>query len=393
MSSGSVHERLSILLTVHHSLESGTGAAGATLALAAELQDRGHRVEVVGFDDLRRRRGATLDAIAFPHHVARAVGTRLQRGDVDVVDASSGDLAYLTAGRLRAGSAAVFTRSHGLEQLASERRRRGARAGELELRWRYAAYHGGPRLWEVARSFKVADGALLLSDAEERFAAERRGIPAARLWRTAPVVDTRVRRLPRAPRRDVLVLGPASWRKGGDVAIRVLESLLRADPTTTVTWHGLADVEAVRVALADDVRDRADLAGPYLRADLAELLSSHRVLLFASRSEGLPVTLLEALRAGIAVVGADVPGVSDLLGGGAGVLVPDGHVEGMTGAVRVLLHDEATRETCGARGAEVAAAHAPAVVVDALVAAYRSVLAAKLETGALSGQARAARRR
>jgi hypothetical protein len=41
----------------------------------------------------------------------------------------------------------------------------------------------------------------------------------------------------------------------------------------------------------------------------------------------------------------------------------------------------------------VAAAHAPAVVVDALVAAYRSVLAAKLETGALSGQARAARRR
>ncbi|HUD70040.1 MAG TPA: glycosyltransferase family 4 protein [Acidimicrobiales bacterium] len=385
-------EGLSVLLTVHHSLEQGTGAAGTTLALAAELQDRGHRVEVLGFDDLARRRGTTVDSIAFPHHVARIVRRRLDRADVDVIDASSGDLAYVSASRVRAASTAVFTRSHGLEHLASERRRSAARAGELDLRWRYSLYHGGIRLREVAHSFAVADGALLLNDAEVRFAERSLGVASDRVWRTSPVLDGAVQRLPRAPSRDVLVLGAASWRKGGDVAIRVLESLLRADSATTVSWHGLEDPAHVAAGLADDLGDRATLGGPYSREALAELLAGHRVLLFASRSEGLPVTLLEALRSGIAIVGSDVPGVSDLLGSGAGVVVPDGHVEGMAGAVRMLLADGPARSACEAYGADVAAAHSPQVVVDALLGAYRTVLVAKRATGSVSAAARAARR-
>jgi glycosyltransferase involved in cell wall biosynthesis len=380
MAAGMADGCLSVLLTVHHSLERGTGAAGTTLALAAELHDRGHRVEVLGFDDLARRRGATIDSITFPHHVARIVRGRLDRGDVDVVDASSGDLAYVAASRVRAASSAVLTRSHGLEHLASARRRQAARAGELDLRWRYSLYHGGIRLREVARSFAVADAALVLNDAEARFAERSLGIAGERVWRTSPVLDDAVRRVPRAPTRDVLVLGAASWRKGGDVAIRVLESLLRADPALSVSWHGLEDPARVAALLADDLRDRAALAGPYPREALAGLLAGHRVLLFASRSEGLPVTLLEALRSGIAIVGSDVPGVRDLLGSGAGVLVPDGHAEGMAGAVRMLLADERARAACEAHGAAVAATHAATVVVDALLGAYRAVLEVKRAT-------------
>jgi glycosyltransferase involved in cell wall biosynthesis len=377
MSPGLADEQLSILLTVHHRLERGTGAAGATLALADELEQRGHRVEVIGFGGPERHRGPMLDAIAFPHRIARVVRGHLDRDDVDVIDSSSGDLAYVSAKRVRAASTAVFTRSHGLEQLASQRRRRGASAGELDLRWRYSLYHGGIRLREVARSFVVADGALLLNGAEVSFAERTFGIGAERLWRTAPVLDDAVHATPRAPSRDVLVLGPSSWRKGGDVAIRVLESLLRADPTITVSWHGLEDPAAVASGLADDLRERAELAGRYSPEALAGLLASHRVLLYASRSEGLPVTLLEALGGGIAIVGSDVPGVRDLLGGGAGVLVPDGHVEGMAGAVRVLLADEHARQACRAQGEAVAAAYQPAAVVDALLDAYRTVLAVK----------------
>lgn len=374
---GLAQDRLSILLTVHHALEQGTGAAGSTLSLAAELEDRGHRIEVIGFDRLVRRRGQLADAISFPHLVRRLVTSHLDRGDYDVIDASSGDLAYVSTNRVRAASTAVFTRSHGLEQLASERRRQGARAGELDLRWRYSTYHGGIRLREVARSLRVADAALLLNDTEFGFAQTTLGIRIERLWRTSPVLDDRIRRLARAPLRDVLVLGPASWRKGGDVAIRVLQSLLRADQSMTVSWHGLDDPTVVAAELSEDVRPRADLAGPYAPTALPALLATHRVLLFASRSEGFGLVVLEGLRAGIAIVGADVPGVRDLLRGGTGVLVPDGHVEGMAGAVRVLLGDEAARADCEVRGASVAAQHAPGVVVDALLDAYRTVLAVK----------------
>jgi hypothetical protein len=63
------------------------------------------------------------------------------------------------------------------------------------------------------------------------------------------------------------------------------------------------------------------------------------------------------------------------------MLVPDGHVAGMAGAARVLLGDERARAACEARGAVVAAAHEPAVVVDALLAAYRTMLEVKRAAG------------
>ncbi len=365
--------RLRILLTVHHELSTGQGAAGSTLALADELERRGHRVEVAGLGLLSRSRGGLRDAVAFPHVVARVARVRLERDDLDVLDASSGDLAYLRRAHVAAARCAVVTRSHGLEHLAIERRRQGASDGELRLRRRYSLYHAGLRRWEVTRSLRTADGILVLNEAEARFASSSLGISAGRIWRTAPVVEPVVARRDEVV-RDVLVLGPASWRKGGDVALRVLETLLRGEPSMTASWHGLDDPGSTAAALSADVRARTVLAGRYPRAALASLLGSHRVLLFASRSEGLPVTLLEAMSARLAVVGTDVPGVRDLLGAGAGVLVPDGHVAGLVAAVRGLLADDDARVACATVGERTAARFAPATVVDDLVASYRAVL-------------------
>ncbi len=277
---------------------------------------------------------------------------------------------------MRAASTAVFTRSHGLEHLAVARRRRGVLDGELRLRRRYALYHGGLRLWEVGRSFRSADGALLLNSAELSFASESLHLPQERVWQTSPVLrDLKLE--PSAPGRDVLVLGPASWRKGGDVSVRVLDSMLRTEPSVTASWHGLDDSGAIASSLGDDVVGRVELGGPYDEATLLHLLATHRVLLFPSRFEGLPVTLLEALGAGLAAVGSDVPGVHELLVGGAGVLVPDGHVEAFAASIRRLLADDAARASCAVHAREVAAAHAPAVVVDHLEEAYRTVLRVK----------------
>lgn len=369
-------DALRILLTVHHDVGAGGGAPGSTMALADELVARGHTVDVVGFGLLERARGGTLDAVRFPHAVGRLLRHRLDAGDCDVVDASSGDLAYVGMRRVRASSTAVFTRSHGLEHFAVARRRRGARDGELTLRRRYGAYHGGIRLREVARSFRAADGALLLNDAEVTFATSSLHLATERIWRTAPVGRS-LRIAPRAPSRDVLVLGPASWRKGADLSVRVLDALLRSDPATTASWWGLDEPAEVADQLSADVAGRVVLGGRYDAERLADLLATHRALLFPSRFEGLPVTVLEALAAQLPVVGADVPGVRDLLAGGAGLLVPEGHVDGMVAALRRLLADEASQLACAARGYEVATRYTPGRVVDDLVDVYRTVLAVK----------------
>ena len=369
--------RLRVLLTVHHHLERGQGASGSTIVLAEALERRGHAVEVVGLGLLRRSRGSLFDAVSFPRAVARLVERRLDRGDLDVIDASSGDLGAVAASRIHGAPVAVFTRSHGLEHLADAARRAAATDGELSLRWRYSLYHGGYRLREVARSFTCADGALLLNDAEEQYVTSALGVPGERVFRTTPLAGAELEVLSRDERRDVLVLGPSSWRKGGDVATRVLEAVLRAVPSTTATWAGLDDPARTAARLGDDVAARVRLTGRYDRGEEAALLASHRVLLFASRFEGLPVTLLEALGAGIAVVGSDVPGVRDLLGDGAGVLVAAGHTEGFVVAVRALLADPARRHLCAALGVATAAALRSGPVVDRLEGVYRTVLARK----------------
>jgi glycosyltransferase involved in cell wall biosynthesis len=369
-------DALRILLTVHHDAGAQGGAPGATIALAEELSARGHVVDVVGLGLLERARGSTIDAMRFPHVVGRLLRRRLDAGDCDVVDASSGDLAYVAVRSVRASSTAVFTRSHGLEHLAVARRRGGAHDGELALRRRYRAYHGGLRLWEVARSLRAADGALLLNEAEVQFATTSLHLARERIWTTAPVRRA-LRVETRAPRRDVLVLGPCSWRKGGDLSVRVLDALLRSDPARTASWWGLDEPAAPASELSGDVADRVELGASYDEPRLVELLATHRVLLFPSRFEGLPVTLLEALSAQLPIVGSDVPGVRDLLAGGAGVLVPEGHVDGMVAALRRLLADEAAQAAYAQRGLEVALRLSPGRVVDELVTAYRTVLAVK----------------
>ena len=369
-------DRLRILLTVHHELATGSGAAGSTLELARALEGRGHAVEVVGFDLLARRRGATADAVAFPLAVARLLRGRLGRSELDGVDASSGDLAYVGGARVRTSACAVFTRSHGLEHLCAARRRQGARYGELELRRRYSLYHGGWRLREVARSFRAADAALVLNDAEARYATTSLGIEPDRVVRTAPVVRPVPSVEGEAPHRDVLVLGPASWRKGGDVAIRVLESLLRGDERLTASWHGLDDPAATGTSFGGDVVGRIRLGGRFDAAALGVLLASHRALLFASRCEGLPVTVLEAQSAGVCVVGSDVPGVHDVLQG-AGVLVPEGHVEGFVGALRRILEDDQQRAALVDQAHRIAERYRADAVVERLEATYRSVLGRK----------------
>lgn len=371
-------EPLRILLTVHHDLVRGTGAAGSTLSLAEELERRGHRVELVGLGLLAHRRGAVPDALAFPHAVASLLRRRLARDAPDVVDASTGDLAYVASRHVRAAGCAVLTRSHGLEHLNAARRREGARRGELRLRRRFVVYHGGLRLWEVARSLRVADAVLLLNDAEAAFATSRLGVPASRVHRTAELLRALPEPVAPAERRDVLVLSPATWRKGADIAVRVLDTVLRAAPGVTASWHGLEDPAAMGAQLGVDVRDRVVLGDGFDAAALSTLLAGHRALLFPSRAEGLGMTVLEALSAGVPVVSSDVPGPHDILAGGeGGVLVPDGHVVGMATALQRLLADEAWRTELGERGRVRAAAYRTAVVVDRLVATYREVLASK----------------
>ncbi|MDA0638341.1 glycosyltransferase family 4 protein [Nonomuraea sp. MCN248] len=92
------------------------------------------------------------------------------------------------------------------------------------------------------------------------------------------------------------------------------------------------------------------------RDDVPDLLAAATVAVWASRWEGLPLSVSETLKAGTPVIATAVGGVPGLVGD-AGILVPYGDPAALRAAVRKLVADPGEAERWGAaaarRGAEL----------------------------------------
>jgi glycosyltransferase involved in cell wall biosynthesis len=93
---------------------------------------------------------------------------------------------------------------------------------------------------------------------------------------------------------------------------------------------------------------RVTLTG-HFAGDVAELVSSFDIYAFPSLWEGLPYAVLEAMRAGCAIVSTDVGGISEAVAEGvSGLLVSAGSVDELTAALERLVADPLLRRRLGA---------------------------------------------
>jgi glycosyltransferase involved in cell wall biosynthesis len=115
------------------------------------------------------------------------------------------------------------------------------------------------------------------------------------------------------------------------------------------------------------------------RRDLAAVYGDLDVVVNASRNEGTPVALIEALAAARPVVATRVGGTGDLLDGGAfGLLVPPGNPEALAAAILDCLRDPAAARARALAGrARVVGRYSAARLVDDIDALYRELLAAR----------------
>ena len=87
------------------------------------------------------------------------------------------------------------------------------------------------------------------------------------------------------------------------------------------------------------------------REDVPALLAAADIFVLSSRSEGLPISVLEAMSAQLPVVGSAVGGVPELvLEGETGLLVPSGDAEALADALSSLLSDGELRRRLGEAG-------------------------------------------
>jgi glycosyltransferase involved in cell wall biosynthesis len=89
--------------------------------------------------------------------------------------------------------------------------------------------------------------------------------------------------------------------------------------------------------------DRVGLPGWLEGGDVQRIFAAADILLLPSSSEGLPVTAIEALKHGLAVLASDIPGVHDVVEDGVnGYRMAVGNLEIWTEKFRALLESPAT---------------------------------------------------
>jgi glycosyltransferase involved in cell wall biosynthesis len=87
------------------------------------------------------------------------------------------------------------------------------------------------------------------------------------------------------------------------------------------------------------------------RQDVAEILARANLFVLSTNWEGFPISILEAMRAGLPVVATDVDGVSEaVIDGDNGLLVPARDRSSLTDAIQFLVSDPELRQRMGARG-------------------------------------------
>jgi len=166
---------------------------------------------------------------------------------------------------------------------------------------------------------------------------------------TAPPIEGRddkfvvaiVGRLTEVKDHDFFLRAFAAWNRVGAIAHIIGDGHLRP----------ALEQKARELGIADRVRflgTRDDPEVFYREADLVVL---------TSRNEGTPLTILEAMAAGVPVLATAVGGVPDLLGDDRGVMVPRGDVPGFVDALSRLAGDTALRAKLAAAGREFVSRH------------------------------------
>lgn len=154
--------------------------------------------------------------------------------------------------------------------------------------------------------------------------------------------------------RDQFVLGTVARFdavKRLDTLIGALRELKRPRVSLLLVGGGPENDRLQREAAAAHLGGRVIFTG--WLDDSARVYPAIDLYVAASAKEGLPLALLEAMGAGLAVVATDVPGHRDVVRhDDTGLLVPPGDERALAAAIATLMDDPARRRRMGRAGRE-----------------------------------------
>lgn len=198
------------------------------------------------------------------------------------------------------------------------------------------------------------------------------GMDVSRLPAPTPEARAALRARYGIPADAFVLLYPAEFskRKSQSVLLRALKEL-PSNVYLLLPGSGSPMVECTTYAQALGLTERVVFPG-YVR-DMAPWYAAADVSVSASRSEGLPFNIMEAMYMGLPVVASAVKGHVDLIRDGeTGLLYPYGDAGACAGRIRELLSSPELRRELGARAHEAVLPFTLARVFPQVTAHYES---------------------
>ena len=165
--------------------------------------------------------------------------------------------------------------------------------------------------------------------------------------------------------RTVLSVGRLCHQKGHDILIRAFASLAARFPGWRLKIVGEGDLreELSRLVGSLGMTDRIELAP--VQKSLAHDYRAAGVFVLASRFEGFPNTLLEAMQMGCAVLAADCPtGPREVITDGSdGLLFRNGDAPDLASKLATLMNNGELRRSLGNRARSAVEKYRPEVVL------------------------------
>lgn len=199
----------------------------------------------------------------------------------------------------------------------------------------------------IKRAFRDAARVIVLGEIWRTFVIETLSALPERVSVMPNAVPTPARM--REPDSDgitrMLFLGRLGERKGSRILIEAL-ALLKDKRGWRAVIAGDGEIEETRRAVARaGIEARVEVPGWLGPVETATRLATSDVLVLPSFAENLPMSVIEGMAAGLAVIATPVGATPDIVKHGkTGLLVPPGDIEALAAALAQLIDDAALRE-------------------------------------------------
>ena len=337
------------------------GVAGIVYNLARELDNLGHSVKPMFFEDLlpRQKWPSRFRTIEFAKRISEHV--KEARAEFDVVNIHAPFGFLYGAQRRRSGAQAgppyVMT-MHGLEE------RRNYAMGREADKGRADYFRGKNRVWQrlyhmqtYRWSFKTADQCIVTNREALLFLQLHYNLPPDRVWLVPNGVGPEffhVRAFSGGIATRLLFVGTWIDHKGIYYLAEAFEKVLRVIPEARLTVAGCQESEEkVRQRFAPAAQAALEVWPFIKRAEMSSLYAEHEIFVLPSLMEGMPLVLLEAMASGMPVVTTESSGMTDLVEDSHdGLFVIPGDAESLSTAIVRLCRDPELRLRLGSAAQE-----------------------------------------